>query len=134
MDEVSLREANLAVGNPEGAAALEITATGPALQFSHDTLICLGGAASDAVLRVAGLGEAAVPRWKPVTVPAGAVLAVGAIPGPGLRAYLAVRGGLDVPEYLGSASTFTLGRFGGHGGRALQAGDVLRAGTNMPLG
>ena len=134
MDEVSLREANLAVGNPEGAAALEITATGPALQFSHDTLICLGGAASDAVLRVAGLGEAAVPRWTPVTVPAGAVLAVGAIPGPGLRAYLAVRGGLDVPEYLGSASTFTLGRFGGHGGRALQAGDVLRAGTNMPLG
>ena len=57
MDEVSLREANLAVGNPEGAAALEITATGPALRFSHDTLICLGGAASDAVLRVAGLGE-----------------------------------------------------------------------------
>jgi urea carboxylase len=69
-----------------------------------------------------------------VTVPAGAVLAVGAIPGPGLRAYLAVRGGLDVPEYLGSASTFTLGRFGGHGGRALQAGDVLRPGARAPLG
>ena len=134
MDEVSLREANLAVGNPEGAAALEITATGPTLRFSHDTLICLGGAVSDAVLNGGGLNGAAVPWWTPVTVPAGAVLAIGAIPGPGLRAYLAVGGGLDVPKYLGSASTFTLGRFGGHGGRALQAGDVLRAGTQAPLG
>ena len=129
MDEVSLREANLAVGNPEGAPALEITATGPTLRFSHDTLVCLGGAVSDAVLQ----GEA-VPWWTPVTVPGGAVLAIGAIPGPGLRTYLAVRGGLDVPKYLGSASTFTLGRFGGHGGRALQAGDVLRASTQTPLG
>ena len=67
-------------------------------------------------------------------MPAGAVLAVGAIPGPGLRTYLTVRGGLDVPSYLGSASTFTLGRFGGHGGRALQTGDVLRPGTAAPLG
>ena len=52
---------------------------------------------------------------------------IGAIGGPGLRCYLAVRGGFDVPSYLGSASTFTLGRFGGHSGRALAAGDVLRA-------
>ena len=128
MDEVSLREANLAVGNPEGAPALEITATGPTLRFSHDTVICLAGAVSDATLDGAG-----VPWWAPVTAPAGSVLAVGAIPGPGLRTYLAVRGGFDVPLYLGSASTFTLGRFGGHGGRALQAGDVLRAGTNGPF-
>jgi urea carboxylase len=134
MDEASLREANLAVGNPEGAAALEITATGPALRFSHDTLICLGGAVSDAVLSAAGPGEVAVPWWTPVAVPAGGVLKLGPISGPGLRAYLAVRGGLDVPRYLGSASTFTLGRFGGHGGRALQAGDVLRPGGAAPLG
>jgi urea carboxylase len=128
MDEVSLREANLAVGNPEGAPALEITATGPTLRFSHDTVICLAGAVSDATLDGAG-----VRWWAPVTAPSGSVLAVGAIPGPGLRAYLAVRGGFDVPLYLGSAATFTLGRFGGHGGRALQAGDVLRAGTNGPF-
>jgi urea carboxylase len=121
MDEVSLREANLAVGNPEGAAALECTATGPALRFSHDTVICLGGAVSGATL-----DGSAVPWWSPVTVPAAAVLAIGPIRGPGLRTYLAVRGGLDVPPYLGSASTFTLGRFGGHGGRALRAGDMLR--------
>jgi urea carboxylase len=128
MDEVSLREANLAVGNPEGAPALEITATGPTLRFSHDTVICLAGAVSDAALDGTG-----VPWWTPVTAPAGGVLAVGSIPGPGLRTYLAVRGGFDVPLYLGSASTFTLGRFGGHGGRALQAGDVLRAGTSGPF-
>ena len=139
MDEASLREANLAVGNPEGAPALEITATGPTLRFSHDALVCLGGAVSDAVLVGRGLDGAgpdgaAIPWWTPVAVPAGGELRVGAIPGPGLRAYLAVRGGLDVPRYLGSASTFTLGRFGGHGGRALRAGDVLRPGAAGPLG
>jgi acetyl/propionyl-CoA carboxylase alpha subunit/allophanate hydrolase subunit 2 len=125
MDEVSLREANLAVGNREGAPALECTATGPSLKFSHDTVICLAGATSAAVLFGAGLDGTPAPWWEPFTVPAGAVLEVGAIPGPGLRAYLAVRGGLDVPLYLGSASTFTLGRFGGHSGRALRGGDVL---------
>ena len=124
MDEVSLREANLAVGNPEGAPALECTATGPSLKFSHDTIVCLGGAVSAASLD--GSGSSPVPWWEPFTVPAGSTLAIGAIAGPGLRCYLAVRGGFDVPSYLGSASTFTLGRFGGHGGRALAAGDVLR--------
>jgi urea carboxylase len=134
MDEVSLREANLAVGNPEGAPALECTATGPALRFSHDTVICLGGAVSEATLSAPGNpGGRAVPWWTPVTVPAGSVLAIGPIPGPGLRTYLAVRGGLDVPPYLGSASTFTLGRFGGHGGRALRAGDKLSPGGTSPL-
>ena len=125
MDEVSLREANLAVGNPEGAPALECTATGPSLRFSHDTLVCLGGAVSAASLD--GSAGRPVPWWEPFTVPAGCTLAIGAIGGPGLRSYLAVRGGFDVPSYLGSASTFTLGRFGGHAGRALAAGDVLRA-------
>jgi hypothetical protein len=120
MDEVSLREANLAVGNPEGAAALECTANGPRLRFCAGSVICLAGAVSAATL-----DGAPVPFWEPVTVPAGGVLDIGPIPGPGLRTYLAVRGGLDVPLYLGSASTFTLGRFGGHSGRALRAGDVL---------
>jgi len=129
MDEVSLREVNLAVGNQEGAPALEITTTGPTLRFSHDMLVCLGGAVSNATL-----DGAAVPWWTPVTVPAGAVLAVGTIREPGLRTYLAVGGGLDVPRYLGSASTFILGRFGGHGGRALQAGDVLRVCAQPPQG
>ncbi len=44
----------------------------------------------------------------------------------GQRSYLAIQGGLDLPDYMGSCSTFTLGNFGGHGGRALRTGDVLR--------
>ena len=127
MDEVSLREVNLAVGNPGGAPALECTASGPTLRFSAATLVCLGGA-----LAVAEAGGQPVPWWEPFEVAAGATLTIGPMPGPGLRTYLAVRGGFDVPRYLGSASTFTLGRFGGHGGRALQVGDVLRPGSADP--
>ncbi|MEW1959348.1 urea carboxylase [Kineococcus sp. NPDC059986] len=124
MDPLSLREANLAVGNPPTAPGLEITATGPTLRFSTDAVVCVTGAAAPVTL-----DGVAVPQWEPVEVPAGGVLAVGTAAGPGLRLALAVRGGLDVPLYLGSASTFTLGGFGGHGGRALQAGDVLRPGV-----
>jgi urea carboxylase len=61
-------------------------------------------------------------------VPAGSVLALGTATGPGCRIYLAVRGGFDVPCYLGSRATFTLGGFGGHGGRPVRAGDVLELG------
>lgn len=72
----------------------------------------------------------AVAQWEPVTVPAGALLEVGAPTEHGLRTYVLVAGGgLDVPAFLGSASTFTLGRFGGHGGRALRTGDVLHGGS-----
>ena len=53
------------------------------------------------------------------------MLKMGMAAGPGMRAYLAVGGGLDVGDYLGSSSTFMLGGFGGHDGRALRAGDVI---------
>ncbi|MCL8025278.1 urea carboxylase [Nocardioides bruguierae] len=120
MDARSLRLGNLALGNDEDAAGLECTATGPALRFTHDTLVCVTGA--PAPVRVDGV-EA--PMWEPVLVPAGGLLDVGDA-GAGLRTYVALAGGLDVPEYLGSRATFTLGGFGGHGGRALRPGDVLR--------
>ena len=123
MDAVSFREANLALGNQEGAPGLEITLTGPVLRFSAATSVCVTGAHADVTVD----GVPADP-YTPIEVPAGATLRIGAAPGPGIRTYLAVRGGIDVPEYLGSASTFTLGGFGGHGGRALKAGDVLRPG------
>ncbi|MGW4214399.1 urea carboxylase [Lentzea sp. NPDC004789] len=123
-DAVSLREANLAVGNPETAPGLEITASGPILRFSVPAVVCLTGAAVESDVD----GEP-VPQWEPVDVPAGGTLRIGSITGSGLRVYLAVRGGLDVPAYLGSASTFTLGGFGGHAGRALLSGDVLRLGS-----
>jgi len=124
MDAVSLTEANLAVGNPAGAPGLEITATGPTLRFSAPTLIALTGAPAAATL-----DGVLIPMWEPVEAPGGSTLTIGTLTGPGQRAYLAVRGGIDVPLYLGSASTFTLGGFGGHAGRALLPGDVLRPGS-----
>jgi urea carboxylase len=123
MDARSLRVANLLVGNPEGAAALEITLAGPSLRFSAETVIALVGAPARA--RVDGALE--VPFDRPFAVSAGAVLKVGALKGPGLRTYLAVAGGLDVAPQLGSRATFTLGAIG-EPGRPLAAGDVLEVG------
>jgi urea carboxylase len=124
MDDLSFRLGNRALGNREGAPGLECTLQGPALRFTAPTWICVTGA--PAPVTVDG---AAVPQWQPVQVPAGALLDIPAPPGPGLRTYLLVAGGLDVPRFLGSAATFTLGGFGGHGGRALRVGDVLHGGT-----
>ncbi|WUH94446.1 urea carboxylase [Streptomyces sp. NBC_00433] len=123
MDDLSFRLGNEALGNGEGAAGLECTLQGPALRFSHATTVCVTGA--PAPVTVDGRP---VPQWEPVTVPAGAVLDVGAPQEAGLRTYVLLAGGLDVPEFLGSTATFTLGRFGGHGGRALRAADVLHGG------
>ncbi|MDQ0962990.1 urea carboxylase [Streptomyces sp. B4I13] len=124
MDDRSFRLGNRALGNPEGAPGLECTLRGPALRFSHATTVCVTGA--PATVTVDG---ATVAQWEPLTVPAGSLLEVGAPDGHGLRTYVLFAGGLDVPAFLGSASTFTLGRFGGHGGRALRTGDVLHGGT-----
>ncbi|WP_392969353.1 5-oxoprolinase/urea amidolyase family protein [Streptomyces sp. LN245] len=130
MDDLSFRLGNRALGNPEGAPGLECTLQGPALRFTHATTVCVTGA--PAPVTVDG---AAVAQWEPVTVPAGAVLEVAAPAGHGLRTYvLFAGGGLDVPAFLGSASTFTLGRFGGHGGRTLRTGDVLHGGTVTEAG
>jgi urea carboxylase len=75
---------------------------------------------------IAELDGAAMPYWTPVDVQRGSQLRMRAIEGAGQRTYLAIRGGFDVPEYMGSRATFTLGQFGGHAGRALRAGDTLR--------
>ncbi|RZS87548.1 urea carboxylase [Motilibacter rhizosphaerae] len=122
MDDLSFRLGNRALGNPEGAPGLECAVDGPALRFTSGTTVCITGA--PVTVTVDGV---LVPQWEPVDVPAGATLDVGRADGPGLRVYVLVAGGLDVPAYLGSASTFTLGQFGGHGGRNLRLGDVLRA-------
>ena len=121
MDDLSLRLGNRALGNPEGAPGLECTMEGPALRFSAPSAVCVTGAPADVTVD----GEP-VAQWEPVEVPAGGLLDVGPARGPGMRTYVLVRGGLDVPEYLGSASTFTAGEYGGHSGRALRLGDVLR--------
>ncbi len=120
MDALSFRLGNRLLGNDEGAAGLEITAAGPALQFQGAARICLTGADCAATL-----DGVTVPRWTVVRVLAGQVLRMGRVQGGGLRACLLFGGGLDAPVYLGSRSAFTLGEFGGHAGRAVATGDTL---------
>jgi urea carboxylase len=121
MDDKSFALGNAILGNPEGAAGLEMTLTGPTLKFLAGTVIALTGAAMEAMLD----GEA-VPYFTPVQVRPGQILSIGGISGPGQRSYLAISGGFAAPEYLGSTATFALGGFGGATGAALRAGDTLR--------
>lgn len=120
MDDRAMRLGNRLLGNAPEAAALEITMSGPTLRFNTDAVVAVTGAEIPVLL-----DDVTQPLNTSVFVPAGSVLALGTIRGAGARAYLCVRGGLDVALYLGSRSTFTLGQFGGHGGRAVRAGDVL---------
>jgi urea carboxylase len=120
MDALALRAANAIVGNAQSVAALEITAAGPTLSFRSAMRIAVTGAPLEVLLD----GQP-VAMWSAIEVAVGQVLKIGRVQSAGVRAYLAVLGGWDVPDYLGSKSTFTLGQFGGHGGRVLRAGDVL---------
>ncbi len=119
-DTLSFRLGNRILGNDPSAAGLEMAVRGARLRFNQPALICLTGANMGATLD----GES-IPPYEAVSVESGQVLKLGAVQGPGQRAYLLIQGGLQLPEYLGSRSTFRLGRFGGHGGRALRVGDVL---------
>jgi urea carboxylase len=121
MDHLALRLANRLVGNDEGTAALECTVSGPKLRFHQGTFVCVAGA--DMQPEIDGRRQ---PMWEVFEIHSGETLKLQTIKGAGCRAYLAIAGGLDVPCYLGSRATFTLGKFGGHGGRILRAGDVLK--------
>jgi urea carboxylase len=128
MDSLSFRLGNRLLGNDEGMPGLECTVTGPTLRFHFETDIALTGA--DFAARLDGQP---VPQWEVIRIPEGSLLELGESQGAGARAYILFRGGFDVPLYLGSASTFTPGRFGGHGGRALRTGDVLHVREAAPL-
>ncbi|MFG3695326.1 5-oxoprolinase/urea amidolyase family protein [Stutzerimonas stutzeri] len=136
MDSRALRLGNALLGNPVDAAGLEITMSGPILRFNTDAVVTVTGA--EIPLK---LDDVEQPMCTAMLVKAGSTLAIGTIAGAGARSYLAIRGGLQVPDYLGSKSTFTLGQFGGHAGRALRAGDVLHipaltdssAGASLPV-
>jgi urea carboxylase len=120
MDGLAFRLANRLVDNDSGTAALEITLAGPTLRFNCDSIIAICGAPIDARLDGERLAQCRAQEVK-----AGAVVQLGKLVNHGCRSYLAVHGGFQVPDYLGSKSTFTLGHFGGHAGRALLTGDVL---------
>ena len=111
---------NKLLGNDAQAAGLEITLRGPTLRFNQPCAFVLTGAEI-----AAKLDDKAVSTGVVVNANAGQVLTLGDIIGAGCRSYLLLAGGLNCPQYLGSRSTFTLGKFGGHAGRALRAGDVL---------
>jgi len=119
MDTLAFRLANRLVGNRDDAAGLEMTLTGPTLRFACEATVALTGADFSARLN----GDP-VPRWQAVPVKADSLLELGSAQNSGARAYLTVAGGIDTPLYLGSRSTFILGKFGGQG-RVLRAGDVL---------
>ncbi|HZG18908.1 MAG TPA: urea carboxylase [Herbaspirillum sp.] len=137
MDDRALRLANRLLGNATDAAALEMTMSGPTLRFNTAAVIAVTGARI--ALQIDGVAQ---PMDTALSIAAGSTLKLGLIGGAGARSYLAFRGGVQLPAYLGSRSTFTLGQFGGHGGRALATGDVLhlapatdaQAGQTLPQG
>lgn len=121
MDPFAFRAANILAGNNEGDAGLEITAIGPKMRFLKDTTIALTGAKFQA-----DIDGKEVHWWSVVKVKAQSILSFGPIQGYGLRAYMAIAGGIDVPDYLGSKSTFPFGGFGGFEGRIIKNGDRIQ--------
>lgn len=119
MDPVAHRIANLLVGNPEDAAALECTMLGPTLEFVDETVLAVGGGDLGAAL-----DGREIPLWQPILVAAGSVLTFSGMR-TGCRTYVAVAGGIDVPAVLGGRGTDLLAGIGGLDGRALAAGDTL---------
>ena len=118
-DAYAARLANLLCGNAEGLAVLECTLVGPVLRFDAPAIAAFAGASMPAVLN----GNEC-PKNVPFFIPAGGELRIGAAMS-GVRGYLAFRGGIDVPPYLGSRSTDLKSRLGGLEGRTLRPGDVL---------
>jgi biotin-dependent carboxylase-like uncharacterized protein len=123
IDQFSYRVANLLVGNPETAAGLEATYVGPSLEFTDERLVAVTGAEVQA-----NRNGVPVPSWETVAVRGGDVLSFDMISA-GARLYVAVAGGVNVPPYLGSRSTYTFVGLGGHEGRKLADGDRLPLGA-----
>ena len=119
-DQYSFNLGNRLLNNDEKAAGLEITLNGPTLRFNNDTQVVLSGAEMHAQL-----DGKAVSFWQVIDVKAGQTLKIGKTTAAGARSYLCIKEGINCPDYLGSKSTFTLGQFGGHAGRAIRVGDVL---------
>jgi len=111
--------ANRLVGNASDAAMIEVTISGPALRFEREATIAITGG---------DCPDAGCPTWRAQRVEGGSLLRLSRV-GPGLRSYVAIRGGVDVPIVLGSRSLCAAGGFGGGLGRPLQKGDRLAIGA-----
>jgi biotin-dependent carboxylase-like uncharacterized protein len=122
MDVFSHEVGNYLVGNEDGTAGLEITYFGPELEFTEDAVVAVTGAEMPPKIN----GEEA-PTWETLQAREGDVLSFDYLKN-GARSYLAVAGGIDVPVFMHSRSTYTLIGLGGHEGRALKEGDELSLG------
>jgi len=119
LDRFAARVANAAVGNTDDAAVLEMTQIGPTLRFDRPALVAWYGSDMGATI-----GGERLPVHRAVRIAAGEQIESGPARG-GVRAWLAVAGGLDVPAVLGSRSTDGASAFGGLQGRRLRSGDHL---------
>ncbi|PQP83730.1 KipI antagonist [Paenibacillus sp. PCH8] len=124
MDTFAARAANMLVGNSRHEAVLEMTMTGPELRFQKSQLVSLCGADLTATVN-----HLPVPLWRPVLFRAGSVLKFGPCPH-GLRGYMAIAGGIDVPVVMGSRSTDLKTGLGGVEGRSLHTADLLSTGQS----
>ncbi|MGM9584375.1 MAG: biotin-dependent carboxyltransferase family protein [Faecousia sp.] len=127
MDSRSMQLANLLVGNAAGVGVVEMTMAGLTARFDCDCVIALTGA--DMCAR---LEEQMVKRYQAISVHAGDTLRMQTAQH-GMRAYLAVAGGFDLPTVMGSMSTNLKCRLGGFHGRKLQRGDVLPLNQSLSL-
>jgi antagonist of KipI len=119
MDPYSLQMGNLLVGNVLGEAALEVTLIGPVLMALHDVSMAIcGGNLSPKI------NGQEIPLWKSNVIKKGQILSFGELK-EGVRTYISIAGGIDVPLVLNSKSTYLTGKFGGFEGRAIKEGDTL---------
>jgi biotin-dependent carboxylase-like uncharacterized protein len=126
MDEEAFVLGNQLVGNPDGAAGLECTLIGPRIEFTDERTVAVTGAAMGV-----DVNGSERPRWQSFEVRAGDVLKLGPARS-GVRAYVAVAGGITTPPALGSRATYVRGQLGGLGGRALKRNDELPLGVARP--
>ncbi|TCM59867.1 urea carboxylase [Acinetobacter calcoaceticus] len=119
IDPFSLQVANQLLGNSFNTAGLECTLQGPILKFHCDSQIVITGGDMPATL-----DEEPVAMWQVINIRKGQILKCASIDS-GCRSYIGIKNGINVPAYLGSQATFTLGQFGGHAGRNLLIGDML---------
>lgn len=119
MDQFSMRVANILVGNSQYGELLEATLIGPEIEFFSNEIIAITGANMSP-----RLNNHSIPMWSSILVEKGDVLSFSAAKD-GLRTYISFSRGLDVPEILGSKSTFLRGNMGGFEGRKLSVGDEI---------
>ncbi len=127
MDSYSFRIGNKLLGNSENAAGLEMTLKGGSYRFRTAVSFCITGADMMPILDGKEVPMYTVVKAKPMQVLKFATCKKG------MRTYLTIAGGIEVPQIMGSSSTFVDGKFGGHNGRTLRTGDVLRLSNNCVL-